>query len=281
MRINTFVKFNEYMKLDERAKASTRSGVFANNLESAKKYTDDRIKELERKLSGGHRTDGEIAPKYTVVPSQSIEGDVLIIIDVEQGTMEGRLAARGRLVSHPLVYGNKVAFAVQRPNKDKIGAIHSLPDGQLVNQFRITGEDTEGTEISPIFRREEDFVKQVGDVFPAIMSTWIEDQNEDSADIGALKDLLHPDQSTPQPIAPVTDVQQPPITGTLPAAPQDVAAPITRVGVPQRMVPAASHPVQAVPAPPTGRTAPSHVAQTRAMSNRAARIRRLRAHKHF
>ena len=274
------MNFSEYMKLDERAKASTRSGVFANKLDDAKNYTDEKIKELERKLSGGHRSDGEVAPKYTVVPSQSIEGDVLIIIDVEQGTMEGRLAARGRLVSHPLVYGNKVAFAVQRPNKDKIGVIHSLPDGQLINQFRITGEATEGTEISPIFRREEDFVKQVGNVFPAIISTWIEDQNEDSADIGALKDLLHPDQSTSQPVAPVApvaDVQQPPTSNIPPTTTGDVTSPVTQLGVPQRMVPA----TQAAPTAPTGRTAPSHAAQSRSVSNRAARIRRLRAHRHF
>ncbi len=275
------MKFNEYMELDEKAKASARSGVFANSLDDAKKYTDDRIKELERKLSGGHRTDGEIAPKYTVVPSQSIEGDVLIIIDVEQGTMEGRLAARGRLVSHPLVYGNKVAFAVQRPNKDKIGAIHSLPDGQLVNQFRITGEDTEGTEISPIFRREEDFVKQVGDVFPAIMSTWIEDQNEDTADIGALRALIQNDDRPAQVAAPVaTDVQELPAPTQQPAMPQPAGTPITHVGVPQRAV---TRPVAGPPpaAAPTGRTAPGHAAQQRAVSNRAARIRRLRSLRHF
>ena len=277
------MKFNEYYGLDEKAK---QSGVYGNTLQNAKEYTDERIKELERKITGSSRGDGDIAPKYTVVPSQSVEGDVLIIIDIEEGTMEGRLAARGRLISHPLVYGNKVAFAIQRPNKDKIGAIHSLPDGQLVNQFRITGEETEGTEISPIFRREEDLVKSVGDVFPAIMSAWIEDQNSDEADIAALRELIQPDSDkapAPAPV-PVPGQSYPGVSSP------DMSSPITQVATPT--APGRLPPGSPVAPYPTYRAATGSAGSAgnagnagspgaRAVSNRAARIARLRARKHF
>lgn len=268
------MKFSEFFKLDEKA---DKSGIFANSLKDAKDYTDERIKELEKKIAGSKGTGEEPLPKYTVVPSQSVEGDVLIIIDVEKGTMEGRLAARGRLVSHPLVYGTKVAFAVQRPNKDRMGAVHSLPDGQLVNQFRITGEDAEGTEISPIFRREEDTVKFVGDVFPSIMSAWIEDQNEDDPDIAMLRQLIQKGQEYKQPppaaVKPAPSVPAPIDKPEYGAPTADITT--LRRGAPRPAPQPAVQPLTPAAAPPIGNPAGAQAGA------RAARIRRLRARKHF
>ena len=94
------MNFGEFYNLTE----SEKDGVFAN--------VSKRLDDLEKRIDSAAKP-GDV-PKYTCVPSQSEENDILIIIDVEKGTMAGRLNTRGRLISHPLVYGDKVAFAIQR-----------------------------------------------------------------------------------------------------------------------------------------------------------------------
>ena len=189
------MNFGEFYNLTE----SEKDGVFAN--------VSKRLDDLEKRIDSAAKP-GDV-PKYTCVPSQSEENDILIIIDVEKGTMAGRLNTRGRLISHPLVYGNKVAFAIQREvggRSDRLGVIHLLPSGQVHNQFRITGDAAEGTKTNPIFRREEDTDK----IWSQELDQWLNGLDENDPDIIRLRSLIMLDQDTEQsqPVTP-EPAQQP------------------------------------------------------------------------
>ena len=195
------MKFGEYYNLSE----SDKDGMYAN--------ITKRLDDLESRVD---KAKPEEEAKYSCVPAQTGDpklGDVLIIIDVEKGTMEGRLATRGRLISHPLVYGTKVAFAIQRENGDRIGVVHTLPDGQLYNQFRITGDATVNSETNPIFRTELD--TEV--IWNNLMVDWINARDDNDSLIKDLRGLIDPDnaldqqavQSIDQPVTqPAPDTQQ-------------------------------------------------------------------------
>ena len=213
------MNFGEFYNLTE----SEKDGVFAN--------VSKRLDDLEKRIDSAAKP-GDV-PKYTCVPSQSEENDILIIIDVEKGTMAGRLNTRGRLISHPLVYGDKVAFAIQREvggRSDRLGVIHLLPSGQVHNQFRITGDAAEGTKTNPIFRREEDTDK----IWSQELDQWLNSLDENDPDIIRLRSLIMLDQDTeqsqqvtPEPDQqPAQDVKQPeysePVAGTATMKPKEV-----------------------------------------------------------
>jgi hypothetical protein len=143
------MKFNEYHNLLEDTDPGTKS------------YIDKKFDELKKSL--GKSEDGSNAEKdekinYVVVPGQSAEewGETLIITDVTKGIVVGRISARGRLISNPIVSGNSCSFAVQQKDGTALGTTYDLPDGSLNTTFRVGGPGSKGVSFDPIFKREED-----------------------------------------------------------------------------------------------------------------------------
>jgi hypothetical protein len=101
---------------------------------------------------------------YVVVPGHDAAewGETLIIADVEKGTVVGRISARGRLISHPVVHGDKCSFAVQQQDGSALGTTHDLPSGSLSTTFRIGGAGAKDVGFNPIFSREEDLTVEPG-----------------------------------------------------------------------------------------------------------------------
>jgi|TARA_R110002050_G_scaffold79088_1_gene168976 hypothetical protein len=62
--------------------------------------------------------------------------NLLKVIDNETGSQAGMISPRGKLVTPPIVNGTQVSFVVETPDGTKMGTVHNLPSGQLVNQFR-------------------------------------------------------------------------------------------------------------------------------------------------
>ena len=58
------------------------------------------------------------------------------IIDAEKGIQVGLISPRGKLVTPPIVMGDKVSFVVQTSDGSKLGTVHKLPSGALLTQFR-------------------------------------------------------------------------------------------------------------------------------------------------
>ena len=61
----------------------------------------------------------------------------LNIVDAYKGVIVSRISPRGKLVTPPMVTGNRVSFVVQKPDGSKLGTVHNLPGGSLINQFRV------------------------------------------------------------------------------------------------------------------------------------------------
>jgi hypothetical protein len=61
---------------------------------------------------------------------------LLKIVDATKGIQVGMISPRGKLLTPPIVSANLVSFVVERPDGTKIGTVHKLPSGSLVNQFR-------------------------------------------------------------------------------------------------------------------------------------------------
>ena len=61
---------------------------------------------------------------------------VLKIIDGIKGVQVGVLSPRGKVVTPPIVSGSTVSFVVELTNGERLGTVHNLPGGSLVNQFR-------------------------------------------------------------------------------------------------------------------------------------------------
>ena len=60
----------------------------------------------------------------------------LKIVDAAAGVQTGVISPRGKLVTPPIVSGNKVSFVVEKPDGTRLGTIHELPSGSMINQFR-------------------------------------------------------------------------------------------------------------------------------------------------
>jgi hypothetical protein len=140
-----------------------------------KKYIDIKFKQLKSSISddiadiakekGKQKPDvaEEEKTSYAVIPGQS-EGsnESLIIADVTKGMVVGRISARGRLISHPIVSGDSCSFVVQTQKGDILGTTHNLPSGALDTTFRVSGGG-EGVTFEPIFKRKEDFNEYLDD----------------------------------------------------------------------------------------------------------------------
>jgi len=61
---------------------------------------------------------------------------ILKIIDATKGIQAGIISPRGRLVTPPVVSGNTVSFVVQAQDNTRLGQVHKLPSGSLINQYR-------------------------------------------------------------------------------------------------------------------------------------------------
>ena len=71
---------------------------------------------------------------YTVHDTGS---GVLKIVDALRGIQAGVISPRGKLVTPPIVSGSQVSFVVETPDGSKLGTVHKLPSGSLINQFRV------------------------------------------------------------------------------------------------------------------------------------------------
>ena len=61
---------------------------------------------------------------------------LLKIIDATKGIQAGMITPRGKLLTPPMVSGNLVSFIVSQPDGSRLGQVHKLPSGSLVNQYR-------------------------------------------------------------------------------------------------------------------------------------------------
>jgi hypothetical protein len=61
---------------------------------------------------------------------------LLKIVDATKGIQAGIITPRGKLVTPPMVSGNIVSFVVSRPDGTRLGQVHKLPSGSLINQYR-------------------------------------------------------------------------------------------------------------------------------------------------
>ena len=133
------MEFNQYLSLYCEAKSS---GTKLDD--EVKQYIDDAIQEL--------RDTGEEA-KYNVLPSYA-EGR-LSVIDIDKGSLVGTISPKGKLISVPVVYHDRVSFAVQDDQGRVTGTVHSLPNGEVINQFRV-GEPKKGMKFKEVMGKEDD-----------------------------------------------------------------------------------------------------------------------------
>ena len=192
------MKFSQYCNLSESGKLVTVK-------------EEDEIKKSNKKLQP------EITAAYVVVPGHEAAewGETLLIADVERGTVVGRISARGRLISHPVVHGDQCSFAVQQQDGTAIGTTHQLPSGSLQTTFRIGGAASKDVAFDPIFKRKDDVVDAVlepgGKVSQAIAK--IADQIVQDV----VKNMVPPGQIPVAPVSvepePEPDVQPDNVTG--------------------------------------------------------------------
>jgi len=71
---------------------------------------------------------------YTV---SSISPGTIHIIDASSGAFVNRITYTGELVNGPIVVGDKCTFVVELPSKQKLGRIHKIPTGHLINQYPV------------------------------------------------------------------------------------------------------------------------------------------------
>jgi|TARA_B100001971_G_C17866661_1_gene371080 hypothetical protein len=61
---------------------------------------------------------------------------LLKVVNATKGIQVGVISPRGKLETPPIVSGNVVSFVVSQPDGTRIGQVHKLPSGSLINQFR-------------------------------------------------------------------------------------------------------------------------------------------------
>jgi|10_taG_2_1085330.scaffolds.fasta_scaffold00217_37 hypothetical protein len=60
----------------------------------------------------------------------------LKVIDAHKGIQAGIISPRGKIVTPPIVSGDRVSFVVEAPDGTKMGVTHKLPNGAVLNHFR-------------------------------------------------------------------------------------------------------------------------------------------------
>lgn len=61
----------------------------------------------------------------------------LHIVDAKTGALVNRITYPGELINGPIVVGDKCTFVTQLTNGGKLGRIHKIPTGALVNQYPV------------------------------------------------------------------------------------------------------------------------------------------------
>jgi hypothetical protein len=61
---------------------------------------------------------------------------LLKIVDATKGVQAGMITPRGKLLTPPMVSGNVVSFIIVQPDGSRLGQVHKLPSGSLINQYR-------------------------------------------------------------------------------------------------------------------------------------------------
>ena len=145
------MEFSQYLSLY--CEAETAGAKLPSEI---KDYIDHKLEDVD---AGG--------TKYNVIPSG--KPGHLLVVDVEDGSVTGNIDSKGKLISVPVVYGDQVSFAVQDDSGRVSGTLRSLPDGAIINQFRV-GEPKPGMKYKEVMGREVDpKAKDDDDGFPDVM----------------------------------------------------------------------------------------------------------------
>ena len=71
---------------------------------------------------------------YTVVPTS---GNKMNIINANNGTVANSFTFQGILINGPVVAGDKCTYVVRLNNGESRGFIRKLPQGVVVNSFKV------------------------------------------------------------------------------------------------------------------------------------------------
>jgi hypothetical protein len=140
--------FSEYYNVSQSVASQIVLEREEQGNDGLKAYVDKRIDQLEERISAFSG-----AALYNVIPSPT-EGR-LVIVDIDKGSVVGNISPRGKLISMPLVFGEKVSFAVQSEDGQVFGTVHSLPDGEEINKFRV-GPARTGFRYRVVMGREDE-----------------------------------------------------------------------------------------------------------------------------
>ena len=167
------MQFDKYLSLFYEAKENG-----AEIDQSVKDYIDGRIEELD--------AEGNVSgARYNVIPS--FEKGRLLVIDIDAGSVIGNIDPKGKLISVPVVYGDSVSFAVQDDQGSVNGTVRSLPDGNVIDQFRVAQPKT-GKKYKEVMGMDDDKGLQIE---PELDDDTDDDDSVDDIKINELEDEAH------------------------------------------------------------------------------------------
>jgi hypothetical protein len=73
---------------------------------------------------------------YTISQAGYGNNTYLKVIDAMKGVQVGQFAPRGEINGPWVVSGNQVSFVCTQHDGSKVGYVHKLPSGNVVNTFR-------------------------------------------------------------------------------------------------------------------------------------------------
>ena len=140
------IGFDKYYLMYERAKSKDKKSKDSDEeldktldkwLDKATKYTDQEIEKLK---NAGDIPDSNVEEtQYTVAPAS--DGNYVNVVDIKRGNVVARISPRGKIITPPVVQGHTVSFTIELLDGSKLGTIHKLPGGSLINQFRVGPSD--------------------------------------------------------------------------------------------------------------------------------------------
>lgn len=137
------MEFKKYLSVYCEAKEAEKAGATID--QDIKDYIDSRMADAD--------SEGNVSgSRYNVIPSAA-EGR-LMVVDIDKGSVIGNIDPKGKLISVPVVYGDSVSFAVQDDSGRVHGTLRGLPDGNVINMFRV-GEPSPGMKFKEVMGRED------------------------------------------------------------------------------------------------------------------------------
>ena len=130
------MEYAEYLSLYYEAKTAEKISP------EIKDYIDSRLSEID---------NGQNGAKYNVVPSH--QQGRLLVVDIESGSVVGNINPGGTLISVPIVYSDRVSFAVQDDDGKVEGVVKDLPDGNTIDMFRV-GSPRPGMKYKEVMGRD-------------------------------------------------------------------------------------------------------------------------------